>query len=68
MKKSIIIEESAEQQMIRALQEGYDEFREGDSLYAAKKFNEAIIISTIIMGTEGSFIGSICILCSRLLL
>ena len=27
--------------MIRALRECYDEFREGDSLYAAKKFNEA---------------------------
>ena len=43
-KTSIIVEESVEQQMIRALREGYDEFREGDSLYAAKKFNEAELL------------------------
>ena len=40
-KTSFIIEEDVELQMIRAFKEGYDEFRNGDALFAAKKFNEA---------------------------
>ena len=43
-KTSLIVEEDAEQQMIRAFKEGYDEFRDGDVLYAAKKFNEAELL------------------------
>tara|TARA_B100000575_G_scaffold283570_1_gene276570 strand:- start:413 stop:1003 length:591 start_codon:yes stop_codon:yes gene_type:complete len=43
-KTSLIIEEDAELQMIRAFREGYDEFRKGDALYAAKKFNEAELL------------------------
>ena len=43
-KASLILEESLEQQMIRALKEGYDEFRQGDALFAAKKFNEAELL------------------------
>ena len=30
--------------MIRAFQEGYDQFRDGDALFAAKKFNEAELL------------------------
>ena len=43
-KVSIIVEEDAELQMIRAFQEGYDQFRDGDVLFAAKKFNEAELL------------------------
>ena len=43
-KTSLIVEEDVEQQMIRAFKEGYDEFREGDALFAAKKFNEAELL------------------------
>ena len=43
-KVSIIVEEDVEQQMIRAFKEGYEEFKQGDSLYAAKKFNEAELL------------------------
>ncbi len=43
-KTSLILEEDAEQQMIRAFKEGYDEFEAGDALYAAKKFNEAELL------------------------
>ena len=43
-KVSFVIEEDAEQQMIRAFKEGYDEFRNGDALFAAKKFNEAELL------------------------
>ena len=43
-KISVIIEEDAESQMIRAFREGYDEFEAGDALYAAKKFNEAELL------------------------
>ena len=41
---SIIVEEDVELQMIRAFKEGYEEFMEGDALYAAKKFNEAELL------------------------
>ena len=41
---SFIVEEDAELQMIRAFKEGYDEFRNGDALFAAKKFNEAELL------------------------
>ena len=41
---SIIVEEDVELQMIRAFKEGYDEFIQGDALFAAKKFNEAELI------------------------
>ena len=41
---SIIVEEDLEQQMIRAFKEGYEEFKQGDSLYAAQKFNEAELL------------------------
>ena len=43
-KVSIIVEEDAELQMIRAFKEGYDEFKKGDAIYAAKKFNEAELL------------------------
>ena len=43
-KTSVVIEEDIELQMIRAFKEGYDEFRAGDSLFAAKKFNEAELL------------------------
>ena len=43
-KASLIIEEDAELQMIRAFREGYDVFKEGDALFAAKKFNEAELL------------------------
>ena len=41
---SLVVEEDLELQMIRAFKEGYDEFRAGDSLFAAKKFNEAELL------------------------
>ena len=43
-KTSVIVEEDAELQMIRAFREGYEEFEAGDALYAAKKFNEAELL------------------------
>ena len=43
-KASLIVEEDAESQMIRAFKEGYEEFEGGDALYAAKKFNEAELL------------------------
>ena len=43
-KTSLVVEEDLELQMIRAFKEGYDEFRAGDSLFAAKKFNEAELL------------------------
>tara|TARA_E500000178_G_scaffold8604_1_gene8463 strand:- start:706 stop:1539 length:834 start_codon:yes stop_codon:yes gene_type:complete len=43
-KTSLIVEEDVESQMIRAFKEGYDEFKAGDALYAAKKFNEAELL------------------------
>ncbi len=43
-KTSLIVEEDVELQMIRAFREGYEEFEAGDSLYAAKKFNEAELL------------------------
>ena len=43
-KTSVILEEDAELQMIRAFREGYEEFEAGDALYAAKKFNEAELL------------------------
>ena len=43
-KSSLIVEEDVESQMIRAFREGYDEFIQGDALFAAKKFNEAELL------------------------
>ena len=43
-KISVIVEEDAEAQMIRAFKEGYEEFEAGDALFAAKKFNEAELL------------------------
>ena len=43
-KTSLVVEEDLEQQMIRAFREGYEEFQEGDALFAAKKFNEAELL------------------------
>ena len=43
-KTSLIVEEDAESQMIRAFREGYEEFEAGDALFAAKKFNEAELL------------------------
>ena len=43
-KTSLVLEEDAESQMIRAFREGYEEFEAGDSLFAAKKFNEAELL------------------------
>ena len=43
-KISLIEEDSINQQMISLYQEGYEELLDGDSLFAAKKFNEAELI------------------------
>ena len=43
-KTSLIVEEDIELQMIQAFKEGYDEFKAGDALFAAKKFNEAELL------------------------
>ena len=43
-KNSMVVEEDLELQMIRAFREGYEEFKEGDALFAAKKFNEAELL------------------------
>ena len=43
-KTSLVVEEDVELQMIRAFREGYEEFQAGDSLFAAKKFNEAELL------------------------
>ena len=43
-KTSLIVEEDIETQMIQAFKEGYDEFKAGDALFAAKKFNEAELL------------------------
>ena len=43
-KTSLVVEEDVELQMIRAFREGYEEFEAGDSLFAAKKFNEAELL------------------------
>ena len=43
-KISLVVEEDLELQMIRAFREGYDEFRGGDAIFAAKKFNEAELL------------------------
>ena len=43
-KKSIIKETNLELQMIEAYQEGLQELKKGDALFAAKKFNEAEIL------------------------
>jgi len=43
-KVSIIVEEDVESQMIRAFREGYEEYENGDALYAAQKFNEAELL------------------------
>ena len=43
-KTSLIVEEDAESQMIRAFREGYEEFEAGDAIFAAKKFNEAELL------------------------
>ena len=43
-KTSVVVEEDVELQMIRAFREGYEEFEQGDAIYAAKKFNEAELL------------------------
>jgi len=43
-KVSVIQEDDLELQMIKAFEEGYKEFKEGDAIYAAKKFNEAELL------------------------
>ena len=43
-KISEIKEQDIQKQMIALFNEGYDEFLNGDTLYAAKKFNEAELI------------------------
>ena len=43
-KTSLVVDEDVELQMIRAFREGYEEFKLGDSLFAAKKFNEAELL------------------------
>ncbi len=43
-KISIVEEKDAESQMIEAFKEGYEEFENGDVLFAAKKFNEAELL------------------------
>ena len=41
---SVLQDEDLESQMIALYYEGYEEFLDGDSIYAAKKFNEAELI------------------------
>ncbi len=43
-KISVIQEEDLELQMIQAFEDGYKEFKNGDALFAAKKFNEAELL------------------------
>ena len=43
-KVSIVKEKNIETQMIEAFKEGYDELKNGDVLFAAKKFNEAELL------------------------
>ena len=43
-KISVIKEQNVEDQMIDSFMEGYDELIKGDTLYAAKKFNEAELL------------------------
>ena len=43
-KVSVIQEDDLELQMIQAFEEGYKEFKDGDAIYAAKKFNEAELL------------------------
>ena len=43
-KVSVIQEEDLEIQMIQAFEEGYKVFKDGDALFAAKKFNEAELL------------------------
>ena len=43
-KFSVITEKNIEYQMIEAFKEGYDELKQGDALFAAKKFNEAELL------------------------
>ena len=43
-KISLIEEKDVELQMIEAFKEGYQEFKAGDALFAAKKFNEAELL------------------------
>ena len=43
-KITVLKTESLEEQMIELYQEGYEAFLEGDTLYSAKKFNEAELI------------------------
>ena len=43
-KFSVITEKNIEYQMIEAFNEGYDELKKGDALFAAKKFNEAELL------------------------
>ena len=43
-KTSVVVEEDVELQMIRAFREGYEEFEQGDAIYAAQKFNEAELL------------------------
>ena len=43
-KVSLVEEKDAELQMIDAFKEGYEEFKNGDVLFAAKKFNEAELL------------------------
>ena len=46
-KVSIVQEKNIETQMIEAFEEGYEELENGDVLFAAKKFNEAELVSSI---------------------
>ena len=43
-KISVLEEENVELQMIDAFEDGYEQLMEGDTLYAAKKFNEAELL------------------------
>tara|TARA_B100001248_G_scaffold258875_1_gene243906 strand:+ start:73 stop:906 length:834 start_codon:yes stop_codon:yes gene_type:complete len=43
-KVSVVQEDDLELQMIQAFEEGYKEFKDGDALFAAKKFNEAELL------------------------
>ena len=43
-KVSLVEEKDAELQMIDAFKDGYEEFKNGDVLFAAKKFNEAELL------------------------
>ena len=67
IKKSSINEKSLDLQVAEAYEEGMKSLKEGDVLFAAKKFNEAEILYPQSMGAKSSINGCLLILLTRLL-